>query len=399
MATSVPGALNTEPCDPFNYSYSSIPFVDYNRREMEASYTTKLALTLTCRKWNLIATPLLYEVIIMPNDRLLRSLYKALMKFHARQDTPENEADRQHGPGWWTRRFELHKFSATCGQSLCGVLRSFPHLEIMCVTGGHQLFFHEAMDSLPKSLRKLHFDSVTTSQRAMKTLLARCSLLRSVVFVEADTPINSGTLTQAPALRLMSFGYNDSPPETIVANPQMQQLYISPITPRNGLHFAQACTVFLKVQGAYLNTVYLDVPDTGIRGLRGDGAEVNICVQQLAEHCPNLAHLVIIIPKIWHMPLLSSLPASVTHLGVFCVVGEARSSYWSSFFYFLSVLSDNLAISLRVVRLLNQRNAEDIRRCAERGEDVGQEYLKRCRFRVEDWRGEELLPASEYSDW
>ncbi|TFY71651.1 hypothetical protein EVG20_g1361 [Dentipellis fragilis] len=363
LATTVPGALNTEPRDPFDNGYSSTPFVDYDRREMNASLSTKLALTLTCKKWNLIATPLLYEVIIMPDDRNLHSLYKALTRFHHGRGTSESGASIQHGPGWWTRRFELHKYipAVTDGRSLCGVLRSLPRLQILCVTGGIQpRFFDEAMNSLPKSLRKLHFDSVTTSEGAIKALLARCSLLRSVVFVGVDTPISSGTLMQAPTLRLTSFGSTYPSPETIVANPHMQQLYIAlSMHQSDSLHPAEARALFFKVQGAHLTTVYVDIQGIGPNDIESDA---DICIRQLREYCPNMAHIVLIIPKLWYLPLLNCLPASVTHLGVYCVAGEARPAYWSSFCYFLSVLSDDPAVPLRVVRLLNQRNAENFRR-------------------------------------
>ncbi|TFY52517.1 hypothetical protein EVG20_g10516 [Dentipellis fragilis] len=242
------------------------------------------------------------------------------------------------------RRLDLFRwpysddYAPLAPDTLIHLFRQLPHLEILYVAtyrihtdaNGCDLtrYLHsDEVDSLIDALlatpacttlRKCVFGPSTISARQCNNLLSRCMQL-SCMFVHSYALLHSCEEQRIPPLSpltCMSIECSDMDMADEAWNqkllvPSLRHVHIRLLMLADG-HGA-GTVAFLRVQGVCLRTVQIDMCGYTSRH------RLQFCLRLLAEHCPNLVHLIFIY---YHRSTVlpfefTFFPPTVTHLGVY----------------------------------------------------------------------------------
>ncbi|TFY54445.1 hypothetical protein EVG20_g9701 [Dentipellis fragilis] len=333
-ATFVPHAFDTDGADPFDVPGSPTPFDDSVERRLEASLSTRQSLVLVCRLWRDLATPLLYQAVIARDNNSLRSLNDTL--------------------GWHSsasRKLRVHRLdllrwpadqTPLASDVLGDLFRQLPDLETLRL-GTYRYhrfadldgedhtrpFNTDEMDSLidallaaplHTTLRKCIIGPSIIHVRQSNALLSQCTQLSCLfVFAYLRQTFRGDHWQVIPAqslLTCMSVEHKDmrmadKSRKQMLLVPSLRHIHIRLSTIANT---RGADTVaFLRVQGACLRTVQVDMCGYNSRIV------LRRCLRFLAEHCPNLVHLIFIFDhRSTVLPFeFTSFPPTVTHLGLY----------------------------------------------------------------------------------
>ena len=391
-STWVPGVL-----EPGIYVTSDEPRRVITRRQqrlLKDSLVTKRYLVRVCKLWCTLATPFLYESIIIGRGRTLSSLCSALV------DSKRKEGNAAHDNplGWYTKRLDVamrdqgHQGAASELEFLAEAIECLSNLTIVIF-----------------SVRAPRYVEYPMPTSIMQALADTCGpTLRVVDFSESVLhPFRNDwrmLLTAAPYLRVLS-----GPETTLISSytiplldlPVLPELTALALASPNTKEYLTSENHFpslsefefhyflpplwdswagpLGVFGYNLTMVHLNF---NIAALYLQG-EMNV----LAKHCPNLARLILSL-KVWEQFIDGLSLPSVPYLALRCWQYQAPSFRYRWLFASLSTISGP---TLRTVRLCDSHNVTDLRARHARVLAQGLEQISHCTFRLEDHEGQPFI--------
>ena len=133
-AAFVPGALETDVCDPFETLQPLRFDMGHQIKSLQIALDTKLSLVRVCKRWRTLAMPILYEAVVIHGHDGLFSLCQDL-----------NNPNLQQAPdlGWWVRRMDLilhdlvgetEEFEDDILSMIAHVFSRLPNLRILVIS-------------------------------------------------------------------------------------------------------------------------------------------------------------------------------------------------------------------------------------------------------------------------
>ncbi|KAI0321093.1 hypothetical protein OF83DRAFT_1101521 [Amylostereum chailletii] len=394
IASHVPEELDSDFQDPFvdPTSTSVLRLMDPKKSTppLIKAVSRRRGLTLVCRAWCRLATPLLYRTIVIVQWVQVPKLSRTLSKSYGSevsQDTP--------ALGHWTRRLDLLTSDPEITvdlEELAPIIASTPHLVILhlsplrvCMRPPTKLF-HALRDSCNTSLQKLTWPlwpGIPCMRDDYSDMINACQPLRTLCYGPwRRTDACTFSTPSLPELRFLSIAENcdsHSPAESHLF-PSLTQVFLLYSRQLD----ASCLRSFLQVHSATLTTAYVNVSGYHRGGYFAfEGLKV----------CTNLVHLVIFMPitnardrsLFWE----GGLP-SVSHLGICCTTsGLLLDKVFPELF---GVLAEAMyPQSLKVFRIMNEIGtaaaSDAFATCHRKLLSLGVE--------MEDMRGNKFVPPSE----
>ena len=403
LATYVPGLLETDIPDPFDMDPPSILHLhqEYDRKLFKYSMVTKRSIVLVCRTWYSLALPLLYQVLYIPSrdstgssstrfSEVVSSLLKRFIDSKHRLDPAGADDSRHRYVGLWPRRLELH-FSAynpiedADVQRLIELSACLPNLEILAASGPFteppSVVLETILACSGASLRKIFLPQCNLQQKDGVAILESCPRLRALYVGYAQEGLGASCFVnwmRAPELSFFTIGVCSpsmlcDTEHDVSSIPSLQQVCFSSHSYQPVL---DTFTHFVAFQGAYLQTIYLDTRQMMRNDLEGS-------IALFTDHCPRLNHLILIMERWRNLPRSFTLPASVTHLGLFAhFYHQDDGQVFEGLFHSLSD-----APALQAVRFLEPWGVSSLRK---NHSDAVLSLLASCTFRLEDCDGKAL---------
>jgi hypothetical protein len=391
ISTWVPGVL-----EPDIYLTSDEPrrvVTRQQQRLLKDSLVTKRYIVRVCKQWRTMATPFLYESIIIGRGRTLSSLCSALVD--SRRKTNHSSPDH-HPLGWYTKRLDVamrdqgHHSAASELDFLAEAIRCLPNLTITMFSVRAPRYVKHPMpasimnalaDTCGPSLRVVDFsESVLHPFRHdWRTLLTAAPHLRILRGPET-TPVSLDNIKPPDNLPFLS-----ELTALVLASPNSKE-YLTEENHFPSLREFEFHCFFpplwdtwagpLGVFGHNLTMVHLNF-NVAPAYLQG---EMNV----LSEHCPNLTRLILSL-KVWEQLIDRLVLPSVPYLALRCWQYQAPSAVYRSLF---SSLSTMFGPTLQTVRLCDHHNVTDLRVRHARVLAQGLEQISCCSFRLEDHEGQ-----------
>lgn len=352
---------NTHDPDPLDMSFQLFITKD-NQSNLRRLLRTRLALTLVCKEWNAIATPLLYQNIVIGRGRQLPNISTILEVSH-------QTTDGFFSVGRWTKRLDiaLRDSSRPVDEELAiiaDIVRCLPNLEIVTFSVASPQYSDD--DTSPclvlraleftcaSSLKYIHWfrDTLVPNPESLATLFRNSPNLRSF-----NTPL----VPAAEDCDSYHDGFFHSSLTTIHAEARILD-YASPIPPHlmNLPSLRQMSFVvplfaadarwrsFLEWHGSRLQHIQ------ALIYLAGNHFQSDLAY--IASSCRNLLRLDLAFSHWTHMPFPVTLPPTVEHLGIFCTQGQIAN--YQTFFSRLDRIE--YGAKLRCIQFLGKRNVRDI---------------------------------------
>ena len=304
LATEVPFAFLPKVESPFDLPPR--PTHKQMTAELSRSLLTKRYVALVCKAWNEVATPLLYNAVLLRSVRGVRAAWDTFC-----------DSEETTRFGHYVKRIDLSMRDSRTHHTLtpqlierdqiAGILRQLPNLSIFTmhtrVRGGDSNCIADALaDTSTSTLQTIEwagrhtFDHMCLSGASWTRLVSSCPNLKSL-----DGPgcrIFSTELHPAARLSHLSVTHYDRGAETISPDPPspLHICYNSPdwdvIHPITRAHCLQAISL----------DVYFRGQDT---------------LQPLLAQCPRLSQLILRCSAWYDLPSGLTLDSSITHLGLF----------------------------------------------------------------------------------
>ncbi|TFY57692.1 hypothetical protein EVG20_g8446 [Dentipellis fragilis] len=409
-ATSFPDELDSEVKDHFTTpDHGLVPLYNHKIADMNGAFAFKHRLLVLSKGWYKLLAGSLYEVVTVKRGKQLAALHRILLQdqcaarqhIHvtlsqtirrltiyaeygcagADQDPVEEELDQLADIFSWAIRVKILTIQWRCLNTT-----EIQELPLRCVNAINCIW----------TLEKVHLDGLQPNAVDARDFMSRCPHLHTFIVTGKEllyAVVSPRRLVMKPGIKFFTLNalwkvYKDEPVEP---NPTLKMIHIPVGSPPNQVQKAARCReVFLSAQGRHLQTVFLEADFTNaLTKLE----EMQSCVDQLDQFCTRLAHLVFIAPTLWFFPHVKRLPPTLTYIGLWTPCAWALDCYWSRFFASLAELTREDVPMLKAFRFLDRELVTDFRRQLAEGRDVGAEHIRRCIFRVEDHRGDELLPA------
>lgn len=369
-AAFVPGALETDVCDPFE-TLQPLKFdMGHHIESLQMALDTKLSLVRVCKRWRTLAMPILYEAVSIHGFDGLFSLCQDL-----------NNPNLQPAPdlGWWVRRMDL-TLNDLVGESeeteddvlamIAHALGRLPNLRILVVSIDTSAVEDMDVDddSPPNrpiadlvcdaigancmpSLRRLSWESIPRPDgRIFTTLLGTQPNLRTVMIGGSDgADICPGSLPQLPHLDFITLIHGDDEGHGVSGSasfPTLRQVHIRWVD-----EDFDCIRQFLAFQAPRLTTSYISLHET-----TGDSL-----YPVLETNCQNLSRLVLFGLK-WrdflHEEPMLPFPSRVTHLGISCKQTRASDQEYGALFTWIIA---RMHQSIRMIRFMDASVSEDLR--------------------------------------
>ena len=377
LATCVPGIFDPDVRDPFDIpmdANSRLLDLRFEQSHIRKSLLTKRRIVRVCKLWCALATPLLYQAVILRHMHCVHSLHSTLMQQCARAEVPL---------GFWVHRADVNlRFDRDKGDGnaedlsvLAEVIRCFPNLRVLAVAS--QLFAHPSGDTMadllcvavgascsPQLLKLIWAFDIHPSDSAFSALFKRMPQLRTLVVGPEDPQADFCPLALPPLpdLRFVTVAHMVEEADTMILDPfpNLQQILLRWVADST-----LAClSDFLRFRAPDITTAYLSM-DLGPAAM--------ICFT-LAENCPRLTRIVLIADR-WSSITenydgyffsngggagdLNSVPflPPVTHLGLACTQNQASNVTYRRVFVWLT---EHDPSSLKVVRFMNPKGLKDL---------------------------------------
>lgn len=388
----VPGVL-----EPDIYVTSDEPqraIIRKQQRLLRDSLVTKRYLVTVCKQWYTMATPLLYESIIIGRGRTLSSLCTALVK--SKRET-DHSSQGHHALGWYTKRLDVamrdqgHYGSAADLEFLAKAIQCLPNLAIVMFSVRSPRYvehpiptsiMHALADTCGHSLRIVDLSEsvLHPSRHDWREFLTATPHLR-VLRGPGATPISSDhtrplvdlpVLSELTALALTSRnskeylnGGNHFP-----HLPSLREFEF-----HYDIHFLwNTCAGLLGVFGHNLTVIHLNF------NMHGDYLQGEM--NAVSQHCPNLARLILSL-QLWEQLICKLSFPSVPYVALRSWQYQAPSWIYRGLFTSLSTMSGKI----QIVRLCDHHNVTDLRVRHAKVLAQGLEHISHCSFRLEDNEG------------
>lgn len=380
FATCVPGAL-----EPEIYKISDLPFEEVihdQQRQLRHSLVTKRYLVRVSKKWFMIATPYLYETVIIGRQRTLIALRDTLVRSKLEDDDLPNCA---RPLGWYTKRLD---FLARDPEDLhlgflVEILHCFPNLAIVNFNPRHPSLASrvmptcivEALCRCGPTLRLLNFSGciLRHPRRNWKMLLASTPNLRALhtsTQLNEEAPHTISDLPHLPALASL----------TLTGRPYVR----NPIQPNL---FAMIRHLELHhIMPTGLNASNTNCHHIEVLHMPFCHSPTGLCHEMIAvgHLFPNVTRLIISLGGWAVLPIALNVPRGVTCLSIYCRRHQATSSEYQAFFGALATLASS---TLRTVRLVDWRTVCDLQLRHAAALARGLDIIKGCSFVLEDHEG------------
>lgn len=384
-ATLVPHAFDTHAPRLFAYP-GPLPVKDIDS-EFDSSFIIKSRLTLVCKLWNALATPLLYKGVVVRRESAIARLLDTLATSRTLGRSATSEGSGELGR--WTQRLDIafgeNADSEEAVSLLESVISRLPNLEIVVERGKmlHRMWHW----NVPASIFRALASSCAGSLRSL-----RCTNAVEIGPVSQLANAAPLRILDCPNMHKYRSAPHTTPPERISA-PCLEHLVL-PYWERCLRFRSVGAVSSLSVSGPLNDDVlgnFLPLIGSSLKTLElrmnpSDGVRVQDSFARIRTDCTNLQELVLVSH---HLCVLSgclkfTLP-SVEKIGFSAgFVGQ------NSLFVYKKILFEfpaALPASCRVVRFLDRTSSAVIRdepewpitaavqACAERG------------IRLEDYTG------------
>ena len=368
-AAFVPGALETDVCDPFETLQPLRFDMGHQIKSLQMALDTKLSLVRVCKRWRTLAMPILYEAVVIHGHDGLFSLCQDL-----------NNPNLQQAPdlGWWVRRMDLilhdlvgetEEFEDDILSMIAHVFSRLPNLRILVISiNASTIEDMDVDDDSPPnrpivdlicgtigahcmpSLRRLSWESEPRPDgRIFTALLGRQLNLQTVMIGGGDgADICPATLPQLPYLDFITLihGDNGHGVSGTASFHTLRQVHIRWVD-----EDFDCIQQFLAFQAPRLTTSYISLHET-----TGDSL-----YPVLERNCPNLSRLVL-IGLVWrdflHDEPKLPFPSRITHLGISCKQSRASDQVYSNL---LTWIVARMPRSIRIIRFMDASVSEDLR--------------------------------------
>ena len=348
------------------------------------SQRTKLSLVRVCRAWMELASPFLYENIVIGRGRYLLSICSVL----------EVSSRDNRFLGHCTKRLDvaLRDSARSVDEELsliADIIRFLPNLEVVTFSVSSppytrddyspHLALHALTSTCAHSLRYIHWfrDTLAPAAGDLYALLRKTPNLRSfhtpLVIVDHKQPCHDEFFHSSIVAVHAEYGtaelFGLIPPQ-LMNFPSLRQLSFSaPL-------FAQdwRWEKFLQAHGNHLQHIQV---------VNSVGSFPQSDLTCIIASCPNLVRLDVNLLFWTYMPSLVTLPPTVQHLGIFCAQGQEQNYS----FFFSCLDSIEFGENFRCIQFLSKRNVVDMVGKHLRQFMVGTERLRRCGIRFMDHRG------------
>ncbi|KDQ64086.1 hypothetical protein JAAARDRAFT_215850 [Jaapia argillacea MUCL 33604] len=386
LSTVSPQVLDTDIRDPFK-----LPPPLSEREVVESlreSLVTKRALVRVCQAWHSMASPFLYEAIIINDRRDLVSLRTNLLDSKRRA---EMDADGVPSLGWHTRRFELARRCQTHYtregippdeeiSHLSDIFHCLPNLAILIIAqdnGDHPpwppIIVADLAASCGPSLRVLRWRRYPYPDLSQWDQLLRAT----------------------PNLRILELPAAHEGLAKLQVEPHLPCLVSLEMPGRSGPYFdTKNDPAFPSLHHLAING-WNEPPSLLLTLYRDQLSLVTLITSHLdrvtpivASMCPNLGRMVIILRFMDCLP--AELPTT-TLLGLVYVEESVGRSQAKAFFARLGTLN---APNLQLLRFLDRSLLDHIRYHHPKVFSQGMGLLSSRQYRIEDMDGVLVLPET-----
>ncbi|KAA1477706.1 hypothetical protein DENSPDRAFT_619968 [Dentipellis sp. KUC8613] len=393
--TFVPHAFKTSPSDPFDVPGIPIAIESSTQVLLQKAVMAKWSLALVCKRWNTVATPLLYQAVVIGSDHGLQSLHDTLIKYSRHISLTGDLTS-----GLRVRRLDFLYWAPSSVDVLVGVFQHLPDLEIFCssahphrsveVESCVQTLISNCAPSLRKCILSPHWQS-KFSQSEYEDFIARCPRISYLPMphIVLDAPSKSPVLADSLALLFLD---SDCLQTRLHPIPSLQHVFIWVDVYRTP--YSEKLETFFGAQGLYLRTVEFNMPSSDALTM------LSLYFDLCSKYCPNLVHLILSFDYWSDEPndtITLSIPANVTHLGLY-LGWEGFPSKLAAHLSFVRTLSRSpnpLPAVIRRLRVLTDEEQKDLRENSVLRADFAS-IIAQCR--LEDVDGNELFSPSENSD-
>ncbi|KZP13820.1 hypothetical protein FIBSPDRAFT_123227 [Athelia psychrophila] len=380
IATYIPGIL-----EPEVWKLADRPS-DYvirdQQKELRASLVTKRYLVRVSKHWFAMATPYLYEAILIGRQRTLLSLCEHFQHFKAGDQISHNESRHL---GWYTKRldFAARDTGDFYPDRLAEAIRYLPNLSIFNLTprreNGNGATFTCVARALAETcgprlrLLNLSMEDPGVMRDEWQQLLSSApnllALHRPDVLVKPPVHASASYLAKLKSLITPSTGYYEMtnlPPEHTHTSPfpNLQHVEIPSITNYNGPYGGDNQITVLRIY---------------VPGAAWYWAEIE-------RYFANIHRLVLFLEHWEDFPETFTVPLSVTHLSLSCRRMQGRASTFERLFGIFAAMHTNSA-NLRSVSLVSGRIRQYLRSRHPKTLALGMESIKECSFVLEDDEG------------
>ena len=341
-----------------------------------------------CKQWYSLATPYLYETIIIGRCKTLKTLHYLLQPSHS----PENsEVGNDHPLGWWSTRLDVAMRDNDDGltdiklESLLQIIQSLPNLKILVfrITASNYQYnfpssFVPHLSRLPgRNLQAIvwYTRALTPNPHQWHAFLVNMPTIRTFSCIHMDQ-LSDDPLPALPALRTLCLPHSRSSfLNSTTSIPSLRHLIFV------------ACSVDIGWKKFLLNYGHqLEVVRVHIIWKSG----VSHVLYTISQSCPKLRRLDIAIQTWGDLPQDGlSLPATIRTFGLYCKHLQAPRAGYKQLFSALRNMK--VGPAFKFIQFLNPSNVMDL--CEHhRGLLLANvPELDELRFRMLDHEGRILL--------
>lgn len=406
-ATWVPFALNTDLPDYF--TNPTPPSQDQIQKDLLHTLSTKNGLTRVCWYWNALATPFLYEVVLVRSHQAFTALCRTIEASATASNTGYSHRPTEHIPlGHWVKRVDI-MFSEVVPKELDWPSDLLYNLEIFVLRGkgllsaGHATQYSPV--TLPSSSKSRNLKVIDISQTLY---LGRVDMLHDMIGNNPGLRQLHGR-TFEPIIEGYSLNDNSAKlpiqlwdMDSYVDNRGVDGKYISLYTSMHSLRhlicrsYVPASQMYpaLSTTGPRLETLELDFSEVESH------VTERVLLSDAARMCPSLRSVIINLSdfNILNPDRLTGFP-SVTNIGLRFASNRHRCKRRQ-----LNSLCRGLRDIVRqtgtiqVIRILDRRTADYLLRAHLPSlESLAADLsLDNRRVRLEDPNGESILRGVEF---
>ncbi|KAI0260289.1 hypothetical protein BC834DRAFT_973549 [Gloeopeniophorella convolvens] len=392
LATDVSGLYDVEMPDPYDEPLAAHTLLfgpAEENRAIRKACAVKRSLVLVCKRWRVLATPLLYQTLHIGRLHSLSSLSSTL-----RSSKHEHRTD---GLGSHARRVDLAFRSPgeegvegfvtnDLEQDLCDIISCIPNLQIFVIGVSRQRTPNWPMTIpgrvLPclgktcgRSLRSIAWRDnygFSPTDEDLRALLLQAPNLRTLA--GADIPLDSGA-AHAVTYAEFYFPSRTHPATQAPACPHLHHALLSSSERLpEGAPLASATALLAAAPGLRTVCLYELTTDSLVSALHAAGVR-----------------RIVLRYRGWTMFRQElQVHSGVTHLGVAIEQAQAPARMYARFFAWLAEHVEKLP-RLQVVRLLNPHGARDLSKHVGRLR-AGLVWMEARKIRFEDPHGELMRP-------
>lgn len=335
-----------------------------------------------CKKWYSLATPYLYESIVIGKWKTLKTLSGALQR--------SRDSKSMDALGWWAKRLDVamrdnNKDEEIALQYLTQIVQSLPNLTILVFRVAKSdyhcdflpdSFLHCLSASAGSNLQALvWYTTVLTPFDYWNTFLASLPAIRTLSCIDMNLSPNGSTLT-LPTLRTF---YMPRCLQHTISLPSLRHLIFGVYS---NMDVDMGWKTFLIIHGHQLDVIQINVIQ--VSGLL-------LVLDAISQYCPNLHRLDIAIQTWWELNTLQglALPTTINTIGLYCFQRQASRSCFKQLFDTLRKV--RFGPAFKTIRLLHPATATNLSRHHQPLLWVNTPRLSQLGFEVLDYEGKPLL--------